>query len=156
MLDPVFLYPVLKWVHILSSTLLFGTGIGTAFHLWMAWRSREAATLHAAARSTVTADWLFTATSGVVQPLSGAALLWAVGYDPWSHWLVATYVIYVLAGACWLRVVSIQIQVRDLTQGVSGEIPEAAELLMRRWFSLGWPAFLGLLVVFWLMISRPA
>jgi uncharacterized membrane protein len=154
-LDPASLYLPLKWVHVLSSTLLFGTGLGTAFHLFAAWRSRDAQRLYGAARSTVVADWLFTATSGVVQPLSGAALAWAAGYAFTAPWLLATYALYVLAAVCWLPVVAIQIRVRD---GLVGQtvIPAAVERDMRRWFLLGWPAFLALLLVFWLMIARPA
>jgi uncharacterized membrane protein len=33
-------YIVVKWVHILSSTILFGTGIGSAFYLFMANREK--------------------------------------------------------------------------------------------------------------------
>jgi len=29
-------YLTLKWIHILSSTLLFGTGLGIAFFMWVA------------------------------------------------------------------------------------------------------------------------
>jgi uncharacterized membrane protein len=153
--DPVFLYPLLKYVHIVTSALLFGTSFGTAFHLWSAWRSGNAAALHSAAGAAVRATWLFTATSIVVQPVSGAALLWVTGHDPMAHWLVATYAIYVLMVACWLRVVGIQIQVRNLSRDIAGEIPEAVDALMRRWFTLGWPAFAGILVIFWMMVSRP-
>lgn len=153
-LDPAALYLPLKWLHVLSSTLLFGTGIGTAFHLWTAWRSGDARRLYGAARSTVLADWLFTATSGVVQPVSGAALAWAAGYDPLAPWLLATYVLYVVAGGCWLPVVAIQIRLRDRLAG-QAVIPALVERDMRRWFLLGWPAFLALMLVFWLMVARP-
>jgi hypothetical protein len=30
-------YTFLLYIHILGSTLLFGTGLGTAFHGWMGW-----------------------------------------------------------------------------------------------------------------------
>ncbi|MDB5364722.1 MAG: Integral rane protein [Rhodospirillales bacterium] len=154
-LDAATLYLPLKWLHVLSSTVLFGTGIGTAFHLWSAWRSRDAQRLYGAARSTVLADWLFTATSGVLQPVSGAALVWAAGYDYAAPWLLVTYALYVLAALCWLPVVAIQIRVRD---GLAGQqvIPDAVERDMRRWFLLGWPAFLALTLIFWLMVARPA
>jgi Predicted integral membrane protein (DUF2269) len=32
---------ILKWLHILSATVLFGTGLGTAAHLWMTHRHRQ-------------------------------------------------------------------------------------------------------------------
>jgi uncharacterized membrane protein len=34
-------YMVWKWLHILSSTLLFGTGIGTAFFMFMTNRAGD-------------------------------------------------------------------------------------------------------------------
>jgi uncharacterized membrane protein len=46
-------YLLLKTVHILSSTLLFGTGLGTAFHGWMANRSGDAAARRVVNRNVV-------------------------------------------------------------------------------------------------------
>jgi uncharacterized membrane protein len=53
-------YAALKFVHIVSSTLLFGTGLGTAFFMWMSHRSGNVPAIANAARLTVLADWLFT------------------------------------------------------------------------------------------------
>jgi uncharacterized membrane protein len=56
-------YGLVKTIHILSATVLFGTGLGTAFFFWRAHaRGREAGRL-IAARTTVLADWLFTTPS---------------------------------------------------------------------------------------------
>lgn len=38
-------YLLLKWVHILASTILFGTGLGIAFFQWMTWRSGDLAAI---------------------------------------------------------------------------------------------------------------
>lgn len=152
------LYPWIKWIHILSSTLLFGTGIGTAFQMWMAHRSGDARAIAVVARHTVLADWLFTLTSAIVQPLSGFALVYIAGFDPLAGWLVATYVLYVVAALCWFRVAWLQVEVRRLAAEAAARgapLPEAYFRFMRQWFLLGWPAFLGLVAVFALMIMKP-
>ncbi len=155
-MDHVF---VVKWLHVLSSTVLFGTGLGTAFFLWSAHRSGNAATIAAVARLVVKADWLFTATSGVVQPVTGLMLIHGFGYGLTERWLLWTYGLYLLALACWLPVVKLQITMRDIaTQAAANNtpLPLAYHRAARLWFALGWPAFIALLVVFYLMITRPA
>jgi uncharacterized membrane protein len=152
-------YLVVKTVHIISAAILFGTGIGIAFFFLMGLRSGDPAGSYFAARTTAVADMLFTLTAGVVQPLTGFWLVHAAGYDPLSPWLVATYAIYMLALACWLPVVWLQLRMRDmLAEKVSGRTIDEVRLrhYFRWWFALGWPAFVGLVVVFWLMVAKPA
>jgi uncharacterized membrane protein len=148
----------LKWGHILSSTVLFGTGIGTAFQMWLAHLQGEVAGIAQAARTTVIADWLFTTPAGIAQPVTGALLIHYVGYDFWASWLVAAYALYVLALACWLPVIWLQIQVRDMARHAQADgtaLPARYFRYMRFWFWLGWPAFSALIVIFWLMIAKP-
>ena len=154
-MDPL----TLKWVHIVSSTVLFGTGLGTAFQGWFAHRTGEPKVIAAVFRNIVRADWLFTATSGVIQPLSGVLLARAMGFDLKESWLVAAFALYGLAALCWFPVVWIQMKARDLAAdaAVAGvPLPALYGRLMRLWFALGWPAFLALLGVFWLMVKKPA
>ncbi len=150
-------YLILKTLHILSATILFGTGIGTAFHMWVTHLRGDVSAIAVTARNVVLADWLFTAASGVAQPLTGGGLVMA-GYDPYSHWLIASYVLYALAGACWFVVVWLQIRVARIASAcaTSGSpLPADYYRLMRAWFWLGWPAFIGLVCVFWLMVAKP-
>jgi len=152
-------YLLLKTVHILSASVLFGTGLGIAFFFLMALRSADPAGAYLAARTTVVADMLFTLTAGIVQPLSGFWLIRLAGYDPFAPWLVWTYALYLLALSCWLPVVWLQLRLRDmLAAKVRGQPIDEARFrcLYRCWFALGWPAFVGLVIVFWLMVARPA
>lgn len=152
------LFWVAKWLHILGACVLFGTGMGIAFFLWTAHRSGGAAEVAHVATWVVRADWLFTLTSGVLQPISGSALIVLGGHDPWSAWLLAAYALYALALACWVPVVWIQLRVRDLAVAAAASgtpLPPRYTTLMRWWFALGWPAFAALLAVFALMIVRP-
>ncbi len=145
-------FELLKFVHILSSTLLFGTGLGTAFHMSVTHLRGDVKAIAATVRNVVLADWLFTATSGIVQPVTGIALVIMAGYDPASSWLVATYWLYLLAGACWLVVVRLQIRIARIA---AAPLPLAYAHAMRAWFWLGCPAFLALVGVFWRMVSKP-
>lgn len=152
------LYLLVKWAHVVSSTILFGFGAGTAWYLWNAHLTRDPATIASVGRMVVRADWLFTGTSGVVQPASGLMLAHLAGYSLREPWLIVTYGLYLASFACWVPVVGLQMRAQRLAQKAaeSGEALGAEyDRAMRLWFALGWPAFLGLLAVFWLMIAKP-
>jgi len=155
---PMNAYTVLKFIHIVGSTILFGTGLGTAFFMWMSHRSGNIAAIAAAARITVRADWFFTTPAVIVQPLSGAGLMWLAGYPFATPWLFLAILLYLLAGACWLPVVALQLRMRDLSAEAArsgSPLPAAYYRSARWWFALGWPAFIAVLATFWLMIAKP-
>lgn len=155
-MDP---YLLARWLHILSSTVLFGTGIGTAFQMVWAMRTGKAETVHSVASGVVWADWLFTTPAGIAQPLTGLWLIHLAGYSLLEPWLLLTYGLYLLAFACWAPVVHLQIRIRDLAsaaQVTGAALPAEAHRLYRIWFALGWPAFVALIGIFWLMVWRPA
>ena len=154
------LYLALKWLHLIGAAVLFGTGLGIAFFLFRAERKEEPATIAATLRAVVLADYVFTATAAIAQPVTGFALVHLGGYDLSQTWLWASLALYVLIGACWLPVVYLQIRMRDLAEAAVAarqpELPHAYRHLSRIWFWLGWPAFLSVLAIFWLMIAKPA
>ncbi len=82
-------YSWLLTIHILSSTLLFGTGLGTAFHGWMAHRSRNLAAIVVIGRNVVLADWLFTTPAVILQPATGLMLAHRSGFPLTTPWLLA-------------------------------------------------------------------
>lgn len=149
----------LRMLHIISATVLFGTGLGTAFHMWFTHRSGDVAAIVVAARNTVRADFWFTTPVVILQPATGATLIWLGGHDPLAPWLVAVYALYAFAGACWLPVVALQIRARDLAVSALDtgmELPPAYHRIMRLWFALGWPAFAAVATIFALMVLKPA
>ena len=151
-------YLLVKWLHIVSATVLFGTGLGTALHMWLTHRRGDVHAIASTLKNVVWVDWVFTGTSGVVQPVTGFLLVYMAGYDALAPWLVATYVLYVITFACWAPVVWLQIRCRHLAQAaVASDKPLPAQYhrYMRRWFWLGWPSFTALLVVYWLMVAKP-
>jgi uncharacterized membrane protein len=152
-------YLTLKWLHVLSSTLLFGTGVGSAFYMYFASRTRDARVVAAVTRYVVIADWLFTATTLVFQPLSGFWMAYLAGIPFTARWLSASVALYLLAAACWLPVAWMQVRMRDMAQAArdaAAPLPPRYWLCLRRWVALGIPAFVALVVVFWLMVVKPA
>lgn len=151
-------YVVVKWLHIVSSTLLFGTGIGSAWYMLFATLSRDVRAVAVVTRNVVTADWLFTATTAVLQPATGFYMIHLAGYPLHSRWIMWSIALYVLAGACWLPVVWLQIRMRGLAaQAVQGDTPLPAQYwrYFRIWVALGVPAFAAFIVIFWLMVAKP-
>src|SRR5262249_25877564 len=127
----------LKLVHVLGAAVLFGTGLGIAFFMYMAHRTGNAATIAATGRIVVIADALFTATAVIVEPVAGGLLAWIIGYSPWESWIVASLALYVMVGLCWLPVVAIQIRLRDLALEAvptSAPLPSDYRRLFRIWF----------------------
>ncbi len=150
-----------KTLHVLSATVLLGTGIGIAFFCWFgsrhAIRARDIGTLRVVLRFTVLADGVFTAPSVVVQCISGAVLLQLHGWSWLSPWTLTVMGLFLFIGACWLPVVWIQYrlkQLADIAPDVAGLPMEFARLL-RRWFLLGMPAFASVMVILFLMVAKP-
>jgi uncharacterized membrane protein len=151
-------YLLVKTLHIISATIVFGTGIGIANFMFLGHFSRDLAARTFASRVTMRADFLFTLPAVIVQPLSGAWLIFYGGFAWDGYWLVLTYALYVLAGACWLLVVAIQMRIKAMLEAQARGAPfdEAdCKLMFRWWFVLGWPAFGGLVVIFWLTVAKP-
>ncbi|HLO63404.1 MAG TPA: DUF2269 domain-containing protein [Azonexus sp.] len=151
-------YLLLKWLHILSSVVLVGTGIGSAYYLFLASRTRNAAVAAVVVGHVVQADWWFTTPTIVFQPVSGFWLVYLAGYSLHSLWLAASLALYALAVASWLPVVGLQIRMRNLARRAVDEnapLPDRYWRDLAWWVSLGVVAFCALVVVFYLMVAKP-
>jgi uncharacterized membrane protein len=151
-------YLLIKMIHILSGAVLFGTGMGIAFFMVWANRSRDPVAIAAVARIVVVADMIFTATAVVIQPLSGLWLIHLQGYSLTEPWLVAAYVLYAITGAFWLPVVWIQVRLARLAEAAVAEglaLPPRYWRLYRIWFAMGFPAFAAVMGIYALMVFKP-
>lgn len=150
-------YGLIKTLHILSGTLLFGTGLGTAYYMWNANRTRDVRVIASVSRHVVRADWMFTLPSVIFQPLSGAWMVQAAGY-PWTEWVGLSLALYALTGACWIPVVWLQLRMRDQAADAQrrGQ-PLSAQYwrYARLWFWLGVPAFIAVVAIYFLMVLKP-
>lgn len=151
-------YLIVKWLHILSSTLLFGTGLGSAFYMFFTSLTRDARATAVVTRYVVIADWAFTTPTIIIQPLTGAYLIHRAGFPLSSSWIVWSVALYLLAGAAWLPVVWMQIRMRNMAQAAATggqQLPEQYWAYLRWWVALGVIAFVSLVVVFYLMVAKP-
>ena len=150
-------YLLLKWVHIVSSTVLFGTGIGLAFFYFWAHQMKDLTAIKFATRMAVLGDLVFTTPAGLVQIVSGVLLIFQTGWTLDATWLQVALVLFLFAGACWLPVVWIQIRMKKLARNAAelAELPADYWRYYRLWILLGVLAFPTLLVVFWLMVAKP-
>ena len=158
------LYLTLKWLHIISSVLLVGTGLGSAFYMFFTNRSGSVQAQAVVTRLVVRADWWFTTPTVFLQPATGLVMAAMAGL-PWSTpWLAVSIALYLVAGACWLPVVWLQLRMRDMAikaaeaeQSAPGDdvLPPLYWRYARWWEALGYPAFVAMALVFYLMVNKP-
>jgi uncharacterized membrane protein len=152
-------YLIVKWLHILSSTVLFGTGLGSAFYMFFTSLSRDARVIATVVRYVVIADYAFTTPTIIIQPLTGLYLIHLAGFPLSSTWIVVSIALYFLAGAAWLPVVWMQIKMRDMASAAAtngAQLPQRYWNFLKWWVALGVVAFAALVIVFYLMVAKPA
>jgi len=151
-------YLVLKWLHIVSSVLMVGTGLGSAFYMFFANRSGSVPAQAVVSRLVVRADWWFTTPTVIVQPATGFALAHMAGWPLSTPWLAVSLALFVFAGACWLPVVWLQIRMAAIAAQAhrdAASLPPLYARYQRWWELLGYPAFAAMVVVFYLMVNKP-
>lgn len=148
----------LRWLHVIGATVLLGTGAGIAFFMMMAHRTRDVKIIAHTSRIVVVADWIFTASAVIVQPITGTLLAKAIGWPLLEGWIFWSLLLYVFTGLFWLPVVWIQHKMHDLAKKAlqtGTELPERYYRLFKIWFACGFPAFFAVLMIIWLMVSKP-
>jgi uncharacterized membrane protein len=152
------LYLLVKYIHVVGAAVLFGTGAGIAFFMLVAHLRKDAAVIAGVAGIVVLADFVFTATAVVLQPITGIWLAWQANYSLSEGWLLLSILLYIVTGAFWLPVVWMQMRMRDLARSAlktGTPLPARYHRLFWLWFAFGFPAFAAVMAIFWLMIVRP-
>lgn len=148
---------MIRLLHILSSAVMFGVGIGAFWFMETAARSGSPAAVAVTTRNAVRAEWFLAAPVAVIQPLSGYLLMLQLGYSLRSAWFIAVVLLYMVAGMCWVYLVKAELRMRDLAarHSAAAALPPAFDGLFQRWRRLAAGAFAGVLLIFWLMVFRP-
>jgi uncharacterized membrane protein len=152
------LYFLVKYLHVLGAIVILGTGTGIAFFMLMAHRSGDAAFVACTAAVVVIADALFTLSAALLQPVTGGVLMVLSSTGIGERWLATSLVLYAVAGAFWVPVVFMQIEMRDLARAAvekGGPLPPRYHALFRRWFLFGIPGFGSVMIILYLMIAKP-
>lgn len=151
-------YGILRSLHIVGACVLLGTGAGIAFFMLLAQRTGDPRLIKHVADGVVLGDALFTATAVVLQPITGYLLARHLGWSLTEPWLLTSLVLYVVAGAFWLPVVWIQMQLRTMAGQAAEEgtaLPDRYHRMFKAWFWSGFPAFGAVLCIIWLMVTKP-
>lgn len=151
-------YFALQYLHVIGATVLLGTGAGIAFFMLKAHFTNDAAVIAGVARIVVTADFVFTATAVVVQPVTGYLLARFLRLPILDGWIALSLLLYGVTGAFWIPVVFMQIRMRDLAEAAArakAPLPRRYHRLFWTWFAFGFPAFAAVLGILWLMTTRP-
>jgi uncharacterized membrane protein len=152
------LYFFIEYLHVLGAIVILGTGTGIAFFMLMADRSRDAAFIARTAEVVVIADFVFTLSAVLLQPVTGAVLMWMSSTAITEGWLLTSLVLYGVAGVFWVPVIFMQVEMRDLARAVAANgapLPPRYFILFRRWFLFGIPGFGSVMAILWLMIAKP-
>lgn len=74
--------------------------------------------------------------------------------------VIAAVLLYVLAGACWLPVVWLQLELTKMAriahQNQLTELPSRYWQFAKSWERLGYPAFVAMIGIYLLMVIKPA
>ena len=152
------LYLTIKYLHVLGAIVILGTGTGIAFFMLMAHRSRDVRFIARTTEVVVIADFIFTLSAVLLQPVTGGLLMWLSSTSITDGWLMTSLVLYAVAGVFWVPVVFMQIEMRDLARKAaakSAPLPARYFTLFRRWFLFGIPGFGSVMAILWLMIAKP-
>lgn len=151
-------YDLLRFAHVIGACILLGTGAGIAFFMVISNRTQDPVLIAHVAGIVVLADTVFTATAAIFQPITGYLLTREVGWPLLEGWVLVSLCLYVVVGVFWLPVVWIQIRLRRLAKqaAFAGEaLPAEYHRLYRIWLVCGFPAFISVLAIVWLMLTRP-
>lgn len=150
---------LLLFLHVIGATVLLGTGAGIAFFMVMAHQSRVPELIAHVAGIVVVADMVFTATAAIAQPVTGYFLARASGWPLNEGWIAWSLALYIFVGIFWLPVIWMQTRMRNLAtqaRDTNSPLPPAYFKIYRWWFAFGVPAFIAMLAIIWLMITKPS
>ena len=153
------LFDLLRWLHIIGATVLLGTGAGIGFFMLSSHRSGNPQFIAQTAAVVVIADYYFTTSAVILQPITGVLLALQMGWPLTQGWLMGSIILYFLTGVFWLPVIQIQIKMRDLARHAAADntaLPDQYHRLFKRWVILCIPAFVTVLAILWLMVARPS
>ena len=148
---------MIRLLHIVSSALMFGVGIGAFWFMLTAARSGSPAAIAVTTRNAVRAEWFIAAPVALIQPTTGYLLMLQLGYSLHTSWFAAVATLYIFAGMCWVYLVKAELKMRDVVAGHSADRVMPAEFgpLFQRWTRLALGSFASVLAIFGLMVFGP-
>lgn len=151
-------FPIIVFIHVLSATILFASGIITAIVMIEAFIRKHPKDMALSSQRVVRADWYMTLPSATTQAATGIILVHLMNIPFSTLWVVWTIILYSFSIILWVIVVQLQIHIAELAQiswYQKTPFPKVGWTYFKWWVVLGWPTFFCFLIIFWLMVTRP-
>ncbi len=150
----------LRLLHLLGAAVLLGLRLGGGWYLARALRSGEPTVIANVARGGVIAELVLTTPAVLIQLLTGLALADGLGLSLSTPWIAVALGVFIAVGVLWLPLLWIEYRIVALASAAASATNAASPPSMRRWVAwwhvLEWAMLFGVLVLFWLMVYRPA
>ena len=152
-------YYILMFVHYTGIVLLVGNITVTAVWKVFANRTGDPQIIAFGQRLVTGTDFGLTIPGIALTMIGGYGCAVLMDYALFEDaWLIASQILFVIAGLIWLGIlVPIQIRQARLARGFEqgGVIPAEYHALSRRWIIWGLISTVPLVLVLWLMVSKP-
>ncbi|HMV41642.1 MAG TPA: DUF2269 domain-containing protein [Leptospiraceae bacterium] len=145
-------YPLIKLIHILSATLMIGTGFGSAFYLYFTYKKGNVGTVRDVLKLVILADTIFTTPSVFLQLITGILLTEMIGLT-FSKWFWEVMGISLIVFVLWVRAAFIQLRLRKILEQ-ENEITDKFHREMKIWFYLGIPSFSASMLIYYMMVFK--
>jgi uncharacterized membrane protein len=150
-------FALLKYVHIVGAALILGMGSAIGCLVLLAHLRRNVPFIARIANVVAFANLVLTAVI-FTQPLTGVLLYRASALSMSEGWVIASLVLYGVAGLLWLPTLWMQEKMTGLAQAAaaaSQPLPAAYHRLFRMWSALALFGLGAVTVILWLMITKP-
>jgi uncharacterized membrane protein len=149
----------IKFIHLLAAAAMFGTWLGIAGFMLLAYRSGNPSVVALVAQFVVRLELFVVAGAIALQPLSGFPLAWAIGLTPLNEfWIDVALVLYVAVVAAWLVSLRIEIRLRNMARQAAlgrGTPADDYSRLFRIWFALAAFLLAAMVAIILLMVWQP-
>jgi uncharacterized membrane protein len=149
----------IKFVHVLAAAAMFGTWLGIACFMLLAYRSGNPSVVALVAQFVVRIEVFVVAAAMVLQPVSGFPLAWAIGLTPLNElWIDVALILYVAVVAVWLVSLRIEIRLRNMARQAAlgrGTLADDYPRLFRIWFALAAFLLAAMVAIILLMVWQP-
>jgi uncharacterized membrane protein len=149
----------IKFAHVLFAAAMFGTWLGIAGFMLLAYRSGNPSVVALVAQFAVRLELFVVAPALALQPISGFPLAWAIGLTPLNEfWIDVALILYVAVVAAWLVSLRIEIGLRNMARQAAlgrGTLADNYPRLFRIWFALAVVILAAMIAIILLMVWQP-
>ena len=151
------IYQILKLVHIMSSTVLFGGGLFAALLGTIVFGSGKARVIAETGPQIVRVESYSTVLSALTQIITGLWMASIAGFPVLTGWLGWALILFCIAGLCWILGVWLQHRMVDLSRTAletDSALPAEYRRLFNTWTFLGLPSTAAMIGIFYLMVFK--